>query len=164
MPCCCRLSTILSGFVPSYWCVIERGIYILSVDDTGHAMNLRAVWHLSHRYVQDSELEGTRDPHLAVHGSFSCMVRLVNLLFFIVFCIALNLFYDTAVPVAFGLRRAFSVVVPVGFWLALSCFYCCTNRCLACLVAWPCLKAFLILRSLWHSQAFSDFRTSALLA
>lgn len=27
------------------------------------------------RYVHDSELEGTRDPHLAVHGSFSCMVR-----------------------------------------------------------------------------------------
>ncbi|CBJ34201.1 conserved unknown protein [Ectocarpus siliculosus] len=26
-------------------------------------------------YVHDSELEGTRDPHLAVHGSFSCMVN-----------------------------------------------------------------------------------------
>ena len=26
--------------------------------------------------MHDSELEGTRDPHLAVHGSFSCMVRI----------------------------------------------------------------------------------------
>eukprot|EP00903_Cladosiphon_okamuranus_P010916 g10311.t1 len=33
-------------------------------------------------YVQDSELEGIRDPHLAVHGSFSCMVnfRLLHLM------------------------------------------------------------------------------------
>ncbi|CAM9524809.1 unnamed protein product [Sphacelaria rigidula] len=33
-------------------------------------------------YVHDSELEGTRDPHLAVHGSFSCMVnfRLLHLM------------------------------------------------------------------------------------
>ncbi|CAM9892816.1 unnamed protein product [Scytosiphon promiscuus] len=33
-------------------------------------------------YVHNSELEGTRDPHLAVHGSFSCMVnfRLLHLM------------------------------------------------------------------------------------
>lgn len=29
-----------------------------------------------HSYVHDSELEGTRDPHLAMHGSFSCMVSI----------------------------------------------------------------------------------------
>lgn len=32
----------------------------------------------SDRYVHSSELEGLRDPHIAVHGSFSCMVRNID--------------------------------------------------------------------------------------
>lgn len=35
----------------------------------------RALSYVTARYIDDSELEGTRDPHLAMHGSFSCMVR-----------------------------------------------------------------------------------------